>query len=443
MGSDILSILNLLASDSKKHHKTGILLAEKENTLLHEVIFQALSPYAQFYIRKIPAYTHRPDEVITLVDALGELKKLSDRELTGNLGIAHLQTLLCRLAPGDAVVLERIIGKDLRCGVAEGIVNAVYQDFIPSYPCLLARPYDAKNIKNIKYPAISQLKADGVRANLQILGNDVLICGRSGKPMDFLGVFDEHALGLRNAYGKDCVFDGELVVLDKNGKILNRKTGNGIINKAIKGTISEEEAKQVRFQLWDIIPYEEFAKKKSTKVYRTRLQELENVLNDNNAEIHLSWIIEGREVKNLEDAELHFTELLCRGEEGTILKNYSGIWEDKRSKDLVKMKAEKDADLEIIGWKPGTGKYLEQVGSLQCASSDRKVEANISGFSEELRLWITENIVSLQGRIIAVLYNERISSKAKGREAVDSLFLPRFQELREDKFVADSSAEIT
>jgi hypothetical protein len=74
------------------------------------------------------------------------------------------------------------------------------------------------------------------------------------------------------------------------------------------------------------------------------------------------------------------------------------------------------------------------------ASSDRLVEVNISGFSDDLREWITNNIDSLIGKIATVLYNERITSK--GRGSVDSLFLPRFVEFRNDKSIANSSKEI-
>ena len=44
------------------------------------------------------------------------------------------------------------------------------------------------------------------------------------------------------------------------------------------------------------------------------------------------------------------------------------------------------------------------------------------------------------GRIVTVGYNARI--KDKNRNGVDSLFLPRFLELREDKDTADTSDAI-
>jgi DNA ligase-1 len=145
-------------------------------------------------------------------------------------------------------------------------------------------------------------------------------------------------------------------------------------------------------------------------------------------------------VNSLEEAVWHFELLLSEGHEGTILKNYCALWEDSRSKHLVKMKAERDCDLEIIGYNPGEGKFVGQVGSLICASSDRLVEVSISGFSDPLRLEITKDINNLMGSIVTIIYNERIKSKA--RTGVDSLFLPRFAEFRTDKKVANSSKEI-
>src|SRR5690606_31963179 len=177
-----------------------------------------------------------------------------------------------------------------------------------------------------------------------------------------------------------------------------------IINKAIKGNISDEEAKQIRFQLWDVIPLDEFKKGASKQKYKDRFEALIKAvtavtkvgedalaerLKDNTAKM---WIIPYIVVNNLEEAEAHFQELLSQGHEGTILKNYSAVWEDSRSKHLVKMKAEKDCDLEIIGWNPGTGKFEDMVGSLQMASSDKLVEVAISGFPDDLRQWITDNI---------------------------------------------------
>lgn len=456
---NILSILENIGSDTKRSHKLAVLTQHKDNQLFMRVLKLALDPYVNFYIRKIPEYTFRfledeNDSHKSLEWALDELAKLYTRELTGHAAIDHLSYVLSELESDDATVIERVIGKDLRCGIADGIVNAVVDNYIPTYPCLLARPYDAKNIKNIVYPAFSQLKADGLRVNFHVNKSKVSICGRSGRAIDLLGVMDSDIAELAAQYNVPVVFDGELVVVDENGKILPRKVGNGIINKAIKGTISEEEAKMVRAQLWDVIPLSEFQAGVSKQVYLDRFNSLLQSINaaspkqeDATATALAGhkkkyWAIPCKIVNNLPEAQSHFEELLSSGEEGTILKNYNSLWEDTRSKHLVKFKAEKDADLEVIGWNPGTGKFEGMVGSLICATSDRLVEASVSGFPDDLRAEITRDIDSWVGSIVSVLYNERISSKDKNRAGIDSLFLPRFMERRFDKTVANSSKEI-
>jgi len=451
----ILHILEEINADTGKLYKQALVEQHKSNPLFMRVVKLALDPYVNFYIRKIPDYTFKfliPGEAHRSLEwALNELTKLSDRELTGGAGIEHLRDILSSLDIADATVIERIIGKDLRCGMADGIVNAAVKNFIPSYPCLLARPYDEKNIKNITYPAYSELKADGLRANVMVKDRKVTTCGRSGRDIDLLGELDTIAILLAAEYGCDMFFDGEFVVVDANENIIDRKTGNGIINKAIKGTISQEEASKIRFQVWDAFPLNEFFAGKSKQAYNLRFERLIKSLHsisqtpDATAEILKNGalrfrLIPYKVVNSLDEAVEHFELLLSEGHEGTILKNYCALWEDSRSKHLVKMKAERDCDLEIIGYNPGEGKFVGQVGSLICASSDRLVEVSISGFSDPLRLEITKEINNLMGTIVTIIYNERIKSKA--RTGVDSLFLPRFAEFRTDKKVANSSKEI-
>lgn len=434
----ILQILENIEKVSARTAKIALIEQNKGNQLFLDVLQAALNPYTNYHIRKIPDYDPKGGK--TLDWALVELKKLSDRQLTGHAGIEHLRSILSSVSLDDAVVVSRIIGKDLRCGAGDGTTNVALPGFIPSYPCLLARPYDEKNIKNIKYPAYSQLKADGLRANAIVDGHKVTLCGRSGREIDLLGYLDQPMIHLAAEFPWPVVFDGEFVVVNEHEMVIDRKTGNGIINKAIKGTISDAEAKMIRFQIWDAIPLAEFKEGRSVDTYKERFERLIQAIDGDFENWKPYWVIPYKTVGSLEEAIDHFEQLLAEGHEGTILKNYCALWEDSRSKHLVKMKAEKDADLEIIGYNPGEGKFLGQVGSLICASSDRLVEVSISGFSDELRKWITENIIGLIGSIVTVLYNERI--KSKSRTGVDSLFLPRFAEFRTDKTVANSSKEI-
>lgn len=444
----ILEIIQEIKADSSKNAKIAILTEHKDNELLQKALVACYDPNIQYYLRKIPAYTPESGKdfgKLNLDDAIASLERLTDRIVTGQKAIDYLTMLLENLSADDARVLERIIKKTMDAGFSGSTVNKVWKKLIPTYPCLLARPYNEKNIAKIVYPAYSQLKADGMRSNAHITDGDIHICGRSGKTVDLLSELDVDLLELAEYIDHpegNFVLDSELIVLEKDGTIMARKKGNGILNKAIKGKISKEEASRVRVRVWDIIGAESFKAEKDSTPYSERFEMIEEAVNkyvilSKHCKISL---IENIEVANLDEAEAHFAEMLTRGEEGTIIKNKDHIWEDKRPHGLVKMKAEEDCDLEVIGFNPGKGKFTGMIGSIICTSSDRKVEVSISGLTDALRKEITDNANDWIGRIVEVRYNERISSR--DRTDTDSLFLPRFVELREDKDVADSSAEI-
>lgn len=432
----VAEVIRQLKDTPSRNEKLAILEQHRDNELLKEVFEATFDPYTSYYIRKIPEY--RPAapmaaQGMTLGVAIDELARFARRELTGNAAIEHLRSLLSQLNEDDAFVLERIIQKDLDCGVQTSTVNKVWKGLISEYPCLLAQGFSEKSIANIQFPAYSQLKLDGMRANLfHEKDGSVHIRGRSGKAIDLLGAMDD---AIREIVPKGFVLDGELVMAEDDGTLMPRKKGNGMLNKAIKGTISEAEAARARATVWDVIPIEDFHKGRTTIRYQARITHLQTMLKSGHERISL---VEWKVVASLEEATEHFQEMLSRGEEGTILKNVNHVWEDKRSKCLVKMKAEKDADLVVVDWQEGTGKYAGMMGALICRSSDGKVEVSIGGgyTDEERRTFTREAMV---GKVVTVLYNERISSKAGGP---DSLFLPRFVEVREDKTVANSSKEI-
>jgi ATP-dependent DNA ligase len=139
----------------------------------------------------------------------------------------------------------------------------------------------------------------------------------------------------------------------------------------------------------------------------------------------------------LEHAQTIFEKYLAEGQEGIILKDMNGIWEDKRSKGQIKFKGELECDLRIVGVQMGTGKYDGMLGAILCESADGVIKVSVgSGFSDEQRKELIKQ--KLLDKIAAIKYNMRIKNKA-GEE---SLFLPIVLEIRDDKEVADSSKDI-
>ncbi len=426
---NINTFLESLAANSSRNFKIEQLSNHSGNETLREVVRMALDPFTQFYQRKIPKYSRGAVEnTVSLEEGIDALFDLSHRLVTGNAAIDHLKNILTNLTEDDAKVIERIIQKDLKCGVQVSTANSVWSGLVHEYPVMLCSPFEQKLVDKIKFPAAVQLKMDGMRFNAIVKDGKCEFRSRNGKEIQLLGNLEQEFVTLAN--GIDCVFDGELLVNDK-GVVLDRQTGNGILNKANKGTISDLEAHKVHATIWDIIPYVYFTDGNCPTPYQTRFSSLQAMTLPK--KIHL---VEHKVVANYDDAKEIFEAYLADGQEGIILKDLNGIWEDKRSKSQIKFKGELECDLKIVGIEEGTGKYAGMLGAILCESADSVVKVRVgSGFNDDQRKNLGQEILD---KIVAVKYNMRTKNKLGD----ESLFLPIFMEIRDDKDQADSSDSI-
>jgi hypothetical protein len=178
---------------------------------------------------------------------------------------------------------------------------------------------------------------DGMRFNAIVRDGKVEFRSRNGKELNLLGNLEEEFAKLAGSV--DCVFDGELLVI-ADGKIVDRQTGNGILSKANKGTISAKEAALVNATVWDMIPFVYFSDGHCPVPYSTRFAKLQEF--DLPEKIHL---VEHIVVDTLDAANTIFEEYLSKGQEGIILKDPKGVWEDKRAKHQIKFKGELECSL--------------------------------------------------------------------------------------------------
>ena len=119
-----------LAVDDGRNYKIDLLNQHSGDIVLRKIVKVALDPFTQFYIRKIPDYTPNTGKGIALSFGIDTLNDLAFRHVTGNAGIAHLKSTLEALNENDAKVIERIIAKDLKCGVSVSTANKVWPNLI-------------------------------------------------------------------------------------------------------------------------------------------------------------------------------------------------------------------------------------------------------------------------------------------------------------------------
>ena len=435
------NIFEQLANTSSRLEKEAILTANKNNAILKQACFLALDPFTNFYIRKIPKYKTDVGPYDTLQHALDRLFALSIRQKTGNAAIEYLTMILQSLDHDDAKVIERVIEKDLRCGVSEATINKIWPQLVPTYPCMLASGYEDKLVNKIAWPANVQLKMDGMRFNAIVKNGLVEFRSRNGKLLNLLGQLEQEFLAI--AGNDEVVFDGELNVMDDDTlQFMSRQIGNGILSKAQKGTLTLSDAALILATVWDWVPFEDFHKGECSMPYRMRLNSLFSTM-DNAAfekdeyrvgKVHKVW---NKNVSNIEEAQVVFGEMLSEGNEGIILKDLNCKWEDKRAKHQIKFKQELDCDLLCVDWVEGTGKNAGRLGALVLESADGMVKVNVgTGLTDYHRDTIGKDVI---GKVIAIKYNGRIADQRTG---VLSLFLPVFIEVRLDKSSADTSKNI-
>jgi len=472
----IKQIFDKITAESSKNSKIEILRKYSDNELLKRVLYMANSPRIKFYIKQIPEYTflwkitgRDNSTILDLQYALSSLDEIINRKLTGQKAIDHLISLLERLSEDDAYVLERIIDKNCKIKMGAKSINKVFLDLIEITPYMGALSFSIKLIKKLFQKAkevVSQVKMDGRYCNTIINGGFVEPESRQGEPTIFS--YTPKFMKDLELFG-DCVLNGELTIpeilrYESNGIIaslisIGKKFEKGEnIDKEIEKfekkhkIIYESALDSIVYTIWDTITYEEFLAKKSLTPYRQRLMKLGDLFlkgyeNDVNSisigrEANTAnRIIEGRIVTTYEEAMKHFSEMLNLGEEGTILKDFDGIWTDGKPSHQIKCKLEIEVDLEIIEFNYGDefSKNVDVISSLTCQTSDGLLKTRVQGLMESDMEYITANQKELLGTIVKCK-SSGISQNKKGEY---SFLHPAYRGSRiGEKDIADSLEEV-
>lgn len=449
----INKLLKDLRGTTKSSEKIKLLQEFPDQKLLHKVFLYTYDLVNYTYgIKKIPenkgsifgldAQKLEASNLISLLD------RLVDRTYTGNEAIEYLDYVLnsAKLS-GYYDLICCIINHDLDAGVNEGIIKKLFPDIIKKPKIQLISAFDQDKIeKKIKYPAFAQLKVDGARAICIKENNTIKILTRSGN--EYHGL--DHIKNALQKHSGSFVLDGEIIYNPNPNKSQNtfetspedRQLSNGIVNKSVQGTISEQEAKNLQYVVWDYIDFDEYQTESKKTLYFERFNKL-NEIENNNSIIKVDSV----KINSLQEAKDLYQKYREHGYEGIILKNSTMKWEDKRSPDAYKFKDEFDVDLVITGYEVHS-KDSTKLGSVYAETSCGKLKVSVgSGFKDSKNNDIHDRTGALLeakngnliGKIITVRANSIIKSQNKEEY---SLFLPRLICFRFDKTDANSLEEI-
>lgn len=391
---------------------------------------EQLLKYANELDKKVFYYAYHPHmrygiNSIAPIDELGEPSKamfnLLDKLANNNINDSLRQEVEdFRAEHGDLITL--ICRKDLDCGVTATTINKVYHKLIPVFKVQLAKEIP---LEKLSYPLTAQIKYDGVRVVILAANGWCKLLTRNGKLINFPQLSDTLAVLLQDIT-EGVMIDGELT--NKQGTMSGRTSISGRVNSALKGGILTD--KDIQFTAFDGMTLSEFNSGSCRFSYEVRYERTRQIVECiDNATISMADNIV---VNNAQEANDYYTSVLEQGYEGLILKDMAHKYTFKRSKDWVKVKAIKSADLTCdvaVHGKPGT-KYAEDIGALECYGKveGKQVKVSVgSGLSDAERQY---GINYFNGKTIEIKYNDVI------RNAEDdgwTLFLPRFISMRFDK----------
>ncbi len=198
------------------------------------------------------------------------------------------------------------------------------------YLPMLAHSYDKRG-KDITFPAFCQAKLDGIRAIYNPNYNKLQ--SRTGKIFPGLNHIVEELSS------HSLILDGELY-----SDTLTFQEISGIVRKEKLTDKDLVISQQIKLVVYDLIHEGD---------YIERLSILKEFFKNNKLK-HIQ-LLKTEVCKSGDDIKEFHDKYVKEGYEGLIIRNYKGVYEHTRSKNLQKYKNFDDDEFKIVGFTEGTG----------------------------------------------------------------------------------------
>jgi len=436
------NIINELNKTNGANDKIATLTKHKDNALLQRLLKMTFDKVAFTYgvtMKNIPTISNYAG-TSTLEDALDILEnEFATRNITGNAALLKLEQLLFSLSEEDALIIEKVLDRDLKIAMGKTQINKVMKNLIVKPPyqrCDIGTEANVKKNIDFKKRVFSEVKMDGTYRSCTVDTDSTTIMSRSGNE-DSFPIIEKEILSL-NVDGYTLL--GEMTLKGEQ----ERSKGNGIINSI---TERAEKQDQIIFTVWDMVPASEYSmtkdeikaatKAKTLSLYGDRLDKLEAILKD--ANLKNVELVEYKEVTSLKEAYEHFQIITARGDEGTVIKTEDMVWKDGTSKQQLKVKLVIDLEMRFTTYNTGNkGSKKEAYFSGVNFENDEgtiKGTIGVTSMTEDQRDWFHENRDTVSGSVFTMICNDI----TKGRDNdYFALSHPRFGEIRTDKDETDT-----
>jgi len=232
---------------------------------------------------------------------------------------------------------------------------------------MLAFTFEKQGHK-IKYPCYVQGKYDGIRCIAIVKNGKCTLWSRTRKPVYSC----PHIIAeIEKNFKDDIILDGELY----NDEFKNNFEH---IVHLVRQQEPDKNCTDVQYHIYDTVNDNTFDERINLLSKKFAAPTTPNFKYLVLAETHM--------VEDEASVPDWFDEFKEMGLEGAILRNAAGLYVNKRSSDLIKVKEMQDDEFEIIGINEGRGKLQGHVGAFVCVTKDGKeFLAKMSGETARLR----------------------------------------------------------
>lgn len=415
----ITDFLNELNASNSSNYKLEV-LKKYNNEIIKEFLSLVYDKVKYSYgIKKVPEFQNN-SEIIDFNTIKNTFIALHNRDFTGNKAIGVIQTLLNNKTPEITRIITCILDRDIHSGISTKQINKVHKKLITEFPYMRCSLMD--KFKNIRFPAMIQIKADGTYRTFIKKGDSVQAFSRSGESYEHPKVYS----ALLNL--PDGAYIGELICNEVEGANSTeiRYKSNGLLN-------SLTPPENVTFYMWDYLTLEEFENGNSKTPYKERFEFVWRLTES--LESDTLTVVRTRVIDNIEAANEYLNTWLKEGEEGAILKNCDAVFKNGTSVEQIKLKPEIEVEVRCIDFTEGNGKFKDTFGAIIFKTDDELIQGKVSGISDSERVEIFKNSSKYLNKVFTV----KATALTKSEDSdVYALMHPRFNGFREDKDYTDT-----
>lgn len=412
--TNVIDILESLESDGSRNAKGEVMEANRDNTLLHRFFSLAFDPWKNWGVAKydrpeVSGSRGHSDELVA--EFLDLLVRLDNRELKGNAAKAAVSA---HIQSGDELAqkwLERILWRNLRCGVSVSTVNKQWPGTVVPFAVALAGTLPTTGVNGkfifsepVSYPVRVEAKLDGLRCIAVKHNGEVTIYTRNGTVLETL---PRIKAAIEALPGDDFVLDGEAMGEDWNESA-----------SVVMSAKSKKDDSTMRYHVFDWVPLADWQAQSTKLTYHERLQSLiatigaEPVVSQSPFR-YVKSTIAHHEI----DLREFYTSCLDEGYEGVMLKDMQAVYKWKRSSAILKLKPVATEEGVVVGWYNAgeATKRAGQFGGFRVLTPNGVVTRVGGGYTDRLKSEINENPDSYIGRIVECEHQPPFTTDGKLR----------------------------